>query len=103
LSIDPLLEEFLADLRTRLTRLEEKLKPEPLCLPYPAAAARLGVGLTKLKRMVKAGVIRKSLVGEVPMISLSELQRVATPPAERPKIEAAQRKAAWVPVKRKRG
>lgn len=98
MSIDPLLEEFLADLRTRLGRLEEKLKPEPLCLTYPAAAARLGVGLTKLKQMVKSGAVRKSMVGEVPMISLSELQRVSTPPAERPKVAAAQRKAAWIPI-----
>jgi hypothetical protein len=91
-------EAKLEVIRAGLERLEERMKPEPTCLTYPLAAKRLGVGLTKLKEMVKRGEIRKSLVGKVPMISLSEIQRVSTPEAERPRLEAKQRKAAWVPL-----
>lgn len=91
-------EAKLEEIRERTERLEERLKPEPTCLTYPAAAARLGVSLTKLKQMVKRGDIRRSMVGLVPMISLAEIHRVSTPPPERPKLEAAQRKAKWVPI-----
>lgn len=92
------LEALLGEIRTRIERVEERLKPEPTCLTYPAAAQRLGVGLTKLKQMVKRGEIRATRIGRVPMISAAELQYVATPPPERPKLRAAQRKAAWVPI-----
>lgn len=98
------LEALLLDMRKRIEGLEEKLKPEPLCFAYPDAAKRLGVGVTKLREMVKKGQIRATKeVGGVPMISLTELVRVATPASERPKVEAAQRAAVWTPVKRKRG
>lgn len=91
-------EAKLEQMREQMERLEERLKPEPTCLTYPKAAVRLGVGLTKLKQMVKRGEIRKVMVGRVPMISLAEIHRVSTPPPERPKLEAAQRKAKWVPI-----
>lgn len=93
------LEALLEDIRTRIDRLEERLKPEPTCLTYPAAAARLGVSLTKLKQMVMRGDIRASRIGKVPMISLAEVHRVSTPPPERPKLARAQRAKAWVPLK----
>lgn len=92
-------EAKLEQIREQLERLEERLKPEPTCLTYPDAAARLGVGLTKLKQMVMRGDIRASKIGKVPMISLAEIHRVSTPPPERPKLAAAQRKAAWTPIR----
>lgn len=96
-----LLEKIVAQVES----LEERLRPEPTCFTYPEAAERLGVGLTKLKEMVKRGDLRKSypLEGGVPMIALSEIQRVSVPKAERPKVERAQRKAAYKPITRKRG
>lgn len=96
------IEALLLDMRTRLERLEEKLQPEPTCLPYPAAAQRLGVGLTKLKQMVKSGDLRASLIGKVKMISLAEIHRVSTPLQERPQLQRAQAAAKWVPLKKER-
>ncbi len=93
------LEALLGEIRERMERLEERFKPEPTCLTYPDAAVRLGVGLTKLKQMVKAGEIRKVMIGRVPMIPLAEIHRVSTPPPERPKLAAAQRKEKWVPIR----
>jgi excisionase family DNA binding protein len=95
-------EAVLEDMRARLERLEEKLGPQPLCFTYPDAAKRLGVGLTKLKQMVRAGEIQTSRVGRVPMISLAELERISTPPAERPKLERAMRAKAWKPIAKRR-
>lgn len=95
-------EAQLEEIRRIVERLEGKLKPEPTCLTYPEAAERLGVGLTKLKEMVKRGDLRTSKVGKVPMISLAEIQRVSTPPPERPKQARAARAAAWVPIPRKK-
>lgn len=95
------IEALLQDMRKQIEKLEERLKPEPLCFTYPVAAERLGIGVTKLKEMVKKGLIRKSypLKGGAPMISLTELQRVSAPSEERPKVEREQRKAAWVPLR----
>jgi hypothetical protein len=96
-------EAFLEELRGRLERIEARLQPEPRCLSYPDAAARLGVGLTKLKRMVKAGELKPTLVGRVKMVALSEIHRVSTPEAERPALAKAQAAEVWVPIpKRKR-
>lgn len=95
-------EAFLEDLRSRLERIEARLQPEPTCLSYPEAAKRLGVGVTKLKEMVKRGELRPSLVGKVKMVSLAEIHRVSTPAAERPKRATAQRAATWQPVPKRR-
>lgn len=99
------LEALLLKIMKQVESLEERLRPEQTCFTYPEAAARLGVGLTKLKEMVKRGDLRKSypLQGGVPMIALSEIQRVSVPESERPKVERAQRKAAYTPIVRKRG
>lgn len=96
------LEALLLELRAKLERIEERLQPEPTCLTYPAAAARLGVGLTKLKEMVRRGEIRTSRVGRVPMVAVSELDRIATPEAERPRVERQQRAATWSPIPKRR-
>lgn len=92
------IEAKLELMRKLLESLEERVGPEPTCLTYPQAAQRLGVSLSKLKRMVRAKEIRTAHVGKVPMIPLSEIHRVSTPEPERPKLAAAQRKAAWVPI-----
>lgn len=90
------IEAVLLEMRDRLKRLEEKFGPEPTCLTYPLAAERLGVSLSKLKRMVRAKDIRTARVGKVPMIPISEIQRISTPPPERPKLEASKRSREWV-------
>lgn len=91
------IEAVLLDIRTRVERMESR-QPEPTCLTYPAAAVRLGVGLTKLKRMVKAGEIGTVRIGKVPMVTLAEIQRITTPPPERPALAARERKTKWVPL-----
>jgi excisionase family DNA binding protein len=97
-------EAYLEDLRRRLERIEARLQPEPTCLVYPEAAKRLGVGLTKLKAMIRAGEIRTARVGRVPMVPVSEIHRASTPEAERPRVATAKRAATWRPVpKRRRG
>jgi excisionase family DNA binding protein len=92
------IEALLEAIRAQVESLEAKLRPDPTCLTYPLAAQRLGVSLAKLKRMVKAGEIQTTKVGKVPMVPLTEIHRISTPPSERPKLAAAQRKAKWVPI-----
>lgn len=98
------IEAKLEEIRAMVLRLEQRLKPEPTCLTYPEAAARLGIGLTKLKRMVKAGELRKTYLskGGAPMIALSEIHRISTPEPERPALEAKSRAASWQPIPRKK-
>ncbi len=80
--------EMLLEVLERIKRIEERIEreflPEPLCLTYPAAAARLGVGLTKLKQMVKSRQLHTTRVGEVKMVSVAELRRISTPEEARP-------------------
>lgn len=97
------IEAMLVDIRERLKRLEERLRPEPTCYRFPEAAARLGVSESTLKRMIRAGEVRTSKVGRVPMVSLAEIHRVSAPETERPQVEARARAAAWTPIVRKRG
>lgn len=92
------IEALLKDMRDRIEKLEERLQPEPTVMTFPKAAARLGVGLTKLKELVKKGQLRPALVGEVKMIPLSEIHRLSAPPPEREKVEAKTRREAWVPI-----
>ena len=63
---------------------------------------RLGVGLTVVKEMVARREIRTSTVGRRPMVSLSELERIAAPDVERPAIEKRQAAKRWVPIEKKR-
>lgn len=95
------LEEFLKELRGQLSRIEERLRPEPTCLSLAAAAKRLGVGLSTLKEMVRRGQIHPSTINRRRMISVSELDRVSRPDAERAVVEQLQRAKAWRPVARK--
>lgn len=96
------LEILLLEVRDRLSRIEERLAPEPTCLRYLDAAKRLGVSETTLKRMVREGEIRTTKVGRVPMVPLAEIHRVSTPEPERPKAAARARAATWVPIPRRR-
>ena len=99
---EPELVSVLLEIRERLKRIEERIEqeflPESLCLTYPAAAARLGVGLTKLKGMVKSREIHTTKVGGMKMISVAELRRISKPPAERPRLQRQEARAAWVPI-----
>ena len=98
------LEAVLQDVRSRLDRMEAHLRPTPTCLCYREAAERLGIGLTKLKSMVKRGEISATYVGRVRMVSWAEVLRVSTPPPDRPRAAAAKRGKDWQPVpKRRRG
>lgn len=95
-------EVLLEDMRSKIEKLEERLRPEPMAFSYVDAAARLGVGLTKMKQMVKRKQVRTTEVGGVPMVPLAELVRITTPATERPKAEQAARAKAWVPVSRRK-
>jgi hypothetical protein len=96
------LEGFFREVRERLLRIEEKLQPQKTCVKYPVAAEMLGIGLTKLKSMVRNGQLHPSLVGDRPMISLAEIQRISAPVEERPRIERRQREAKWVPIEKRK-
>jgi excisionase family DNA binding protein len=96
--MDAELEKFLAELRERLSRIEERLQPTPTCLPFPEAAQKLGVGLTKLKELVRSGELRTSTVGKRQMVSLAELERLSTPDNARAKVQQKQHAKAWVPL-----
>jgi excisionase family DNA binding protein len=94
------LEALAREVRERLSRLEERLKPEPRCYKLPDAAEQLGVSITTLREMLERGEIRSSTVGRRQMISRSELDRVSAPDVERPKVVATQRVKAWVPIEK---
>lgn len=96
------LEAVMLEIRERLARIEERLQPQPTCMDFPEAAKRLGVGLTKLKEMVARGELRTSTVGRRAMISISELERVAAPDEEKPRVERQQRAQRWTPITKKR-
>ncbi len=92
------LEKVLEEMRARLARIEERLRPQPCCFDFPEAAQRIGIGVTKLREMVARREIRVSTVGRRQMISLSEIERVTAPDEERPRVEAEQREKAWKPL-----
>jgi hypothetical protein len=92
--------EWLPDVLARLDRIEAAIQPAPLLFKFPAAARRLGVGLTKLKELVRKGEVRVTLLGRTPMVSLAELQQAAAPKEEKPRVDRANRRAAWVPIRR---
>jgi len=96
------LEALLLEVRTRLSRIEERMRPTALAFKFPEAAEKIGIGVTKLKEMVRSHEIRVSLVGKTPMISLSEIERVTAPREEQPRIEREQRRATWVPIEKKK-
>lgn len=73
------LEKLLGELRERLIRIEERLRPVQTVLSFKDAASRLGIGLTKLREMEQRGHINSSLLGRRKMISLAEIERVARP------------------------
>jgi hypothetical protein len=79
----------LGRMHERLVQLEAWSRPEPTCLRYPDAAVRLGVGLTKMKLMVRRGEVRTVRVGKAPMIPASEIHRLAT--LELPPLSATKR------------
>ncbi len=96
------LEAVLKEVRELLAKMDERLQPQPLCFSLKDAAQRLGVGLTVLKEMVARREIRTSTVGRRAMISLSELERVASPDEDRPAIEKRQAQKRWVPIEKRR-
>lgn len=46
---------------------------------YRKAAKQIGIGVTKLKEMIRRGQIRTTDVGGTPMISMSEIHRITEP------------------------
>lgn len=73
------LEQIAAETRRLVAQLAEGQRPTPTCLKYSDAAKRLGIGLTKLKRLIKNGELRTALVGKHRMVPLSEIERLSTP------------------------
>lgn len=96
------LEAVLREFRQRLQRIEERLQPQPTCYDFPAAAKRLGIGTTKLKELVSRGEIRTTTIGKRPMVSESEILRLATPDEDKPVVEARLREKLFRPVVRPR-
>lgn len=96
------LEALAADVRRLTALLEQKLQPEATMLTMPDAAKRLGIGLTKLKEMVKRREIRTAPLGRVKMIPLSEIYRLSTPVEEQPRQQREVRAAKWVPIQKRR-
>lgn len=96
------LEALLLEVRERLLKIEERLRPEPRCYNVKQAAEVLGVSLTVMKEMMARGEVKPSTVGRRKMIAVSELERVSTPDAERPQVEKRQRQARWEPISKKR-
>lgn len=88
------LEALLMDMRSRLERLEARLQPTPTCLPYPAAAKYLGVGLTKFKELVRSKAVRTVRVGKVPMVPVKELERLSAPALALRRVAGAK----WQPM-----
>lgn len=101
-AVDVELERFLVELRSKLALMDEHLRPVPMCFKMPDAAARLGVSLSKLKQMVRAGELRTSTVGGSKMIAHSELLRVAAPDADKPAVEREQAAHRWEPIQKRR-
>jgi hypothetical protein len=47
----------------------------------PDAAKRLGVGLTKLRALIKDGTVQTRLLGKAKMVTASEIRRLAGEPS----------------------
>lgn len=99
--VNEVLEAFLVEMRARMDRLEENLRPTATCFKIEKAAEMIGISPSKLKSMLRKGQIRPSQVGDTRMISMSEILRVTAPEAEKPKVERRQREARWVPIRQR--
>lgn len=95
---------FLREVRSLLEQAKEppQSRPRPMCFKYPDAAKEIGIGLTKLKELVRDKKIKISTIGDTAMISRTEIDRICAPDEERPKVERRQKRDAWVPLKKGR-
>lgn len=75
------LEAVLREVRERLERLEERLRPEPRCVKLNVAAVMLNVSTKHVGRMVRRGDVGTVDVGGARRIPMSEIQRVASMPS----------------------
>lgn len=62
-----------------MARVLERLSGPPRLMKYAQAARMLGISPSKLKTLVRKGVIVPTKLGETKMISLKEIERVSTP------------------------
>lgn len=95
------IERLLAELRALIAQSRATPEQVPLVLDFPAAAKRLGVGLTKLKEIVRSGELLTTEIGSRQMVPVSELERIATPTERRAPIVRRQQLARWVPIAKK--
>lgn len=68
----------LRSIRAELRKLSEQLRPVSKCLSPAAAAKQLGIGLTKMRQLITSGHVKTVLLGKRRMVSLSEIDRVAS-------------------------
>lgn len=94
------LEALLIEVRERLSRIEERLKPEARCFKLPQAAERMNLHVKTLEKMIARGEVKTATVGKRQMVPLSEIERVTAPDADRPKVVREQKEKAWRPVVR---
>lgn len=83
-------EALLAELRLIRGLLEKGATQTRHLYPLKEAAFQLGIGLTKMREMVRTGEVLTRSIGDKPMVPRSELERLSTvgaptPPARRGK------------------
>lgn len=88
-------EELLATLRELMAQVVER-REMPRLFKYPEAARLLSISPSKLKGLIRCGLIVPTVLGRTRMISLSEIERVAAPSSAPPvtaprKTRASQR------------
>lgn len=94
------LEALLIEVRDRLSRLEERLKPQARCYKLPQAAEMMNLHVKTLEKMIGRGEVKTATVGKRQMVPLSEIERVTAPDVDKPKVVAQHRDATWKPSKR---
>lgn len=76
------IEALLEDMRRRMDRLEEKLRPEPTAVEFQEAARMLSCSSRHIARMVAKGELKVKMVGSLRRISVEAIRalRDAPPP-----------------------
>lgn len=95
------LEALLIEVRDRLSRLEERLKPQARCYKLPQAAEMMNLHVKTLEKMISRGEVKTATVGKRQMVPLSEIERITAPDVDKPKVVAQQREKAFKPLVRR--
>lgn len=76
---------FLEALLRRMKAIPARLRPEPTCLEFPEAGARIGISLVSLRHQVSLGWIHATAPSRLfpAMITLAEIRRLKSTPGRR--------------------